>query len=194
MTPEGREKFRKMMEGLDFSEDLGKQPAQAHMDETAQKLSALYLAINATLQQLIKEGVFDPKEIDHFLLHFSDFASRLFAGESVSVYKNKEDMVTSTGVKITNQSFSVNSRIGELYKNMAELVLVEGKIDKSFESMKTEDGSEIKVFNSEEEFKAYLANEGATTNDTAAEQVGRDFDLSEIDATQIHLPKAGKLN
>lgn len=194
MNSEGKKLFHALLESVDLSTDLGKVAAQTYMDDKARAVAALQIGVNATLQQLIKEGVFDPHQVDHFLIHLSDFSARLYAGEDVNVIPENAEYQTNRGQKIVRQTFRVDSRIGEFYWKMADLMLKYGQV----ESLEEGDLEDVKVFDNEEEFKQYLKSKGidpnVVSNVSDTEAATADFDLSGLDKSQIVVPGKAKLN
>lgn len=96
------------------TKDFGLEPLTFEMSEPDKKLSALFLAINASLAQFVLEGILTPADQVHFVVHMQDFAAKLYTGEVIKI----------DGV---NQTLNVNSLIGKIFLDEANDALLNGK-------------------------------------------------------------------
>ncbi len=108
---------------MDFTKDQGVAPAEG-MSEEQRMLSTLLLAVNASLVQLLGEGVISGGDMTHFLMRFNDFANRLYKGEKVTFPFHVKQ--ASAGDDQVPQTLAVNSKMGELYALAAEWAMQHG--------------------------------------------------------------------
>lgn len=101
------------MEFMKGSRDFGLVDLPEPLPEDQRKLAAFVMAVQATLVQLILEGVFNPAEQIHFMSHLQDFTARLYSGEGVKL----------EGVK---QTLKVNSEAGKLFLSATEDAFING--------------------------------------------------------------------
>lgn len=103
----------KVQNFYESGEDFGKKPLDAPLTDEQKKVGAMAMAMNAAVVQLVLEGVLAPEEQLHFMLHFNDFAERIYGGEEIQMLG-------------TVQTFAVNSEAGKLYAEATEEALKNG--------------------------------------------------------------------
>ncbi len=101
---------------LDSGTDVGKMPATRVLTDDERKQVSFTMALNAALIQFVAEGLFDPSQQVHFMMHLQDFAARLYAGESVEF-------------KGFPQTFLIDSKAGEVYLQASETALKSGRME-----------------------------------------------------------------
>lgn len=98
---------------MDNEKDYGLEPISEPIPDAERKLASLLMATNATVMQLINEGVLDPPQMLHFMIHLQEFANRIYKGETVKL----------PGVP---QTLAVDSIGGKLFVQSANIALTEG--------------------------------------------------------------------
>lgn len=82
--------------------DFGEKPLDYPLSSDEKKIAVMGMAVNATIVQLINEGLFPSEQQIHFMGHLQDFMDRMYNGE---------------GIKLPNtqQTLQINSKAGTLY-------------------------------------------------------------------------------
>lgn len=104
------------MELIQSDVDLGKEPTKVVFTKAEEELIAFAQAVQAGMIQFVLEGIIPSSEQAHFIIHLQDFMARLYAGENISF----------DGIK---QSFSVNSRNGELFLGAVREAFKNGRVE-----------------------------------------------------------------
>lgn len=126
-TPNKSKEIREM---LDAAVDNGlRAPSRVFVD-SERKLGALTMGANLALIQFVTEGILPAEQQAHFMMHLQDFAARLYSGENVAL-PDAEVIDLNTGKEAINQTFSVDSKLGEVYIAAAELALTDGRMKRS---------------------------------------------------------------
>lgn len=82
------------------------------LTDNEKKIAAFGMGINLALVKLVLEGAIEPEQQMHFMIHFQDYASRLYLGEDVAV---------------DNSIFKLNSKLGAMFYKAGEDGLLNGK-------------------------------------------------------------------
>lgn len=112
---------------LDPKIDNGKKAGSKWMNDADRKLAAFAIGTNAALIQFVTEGILPAEEQAHFMMHLQDFAARLYAGEDIA-FPAVAGIDLTSGEETVQQTFSVDSVLGEVYLAAAELGLKEGRV------------------------------------------------------------------
>lgn len=102
--------FEKFMHN---AEDYGVKPIDKPLEEQQRKLVALAMAVNAAVIQFVNEGILEPAQQIHFMMHVQDFANQLIDGGKLRLEN-------------TPQTLAVDSAAGRLYHTATEIAFKHG--------------------------------------------------------------------
>lgn len=130
-------------------DDFGTKKPIAELSLEDRKVSALMQALNATIYQFVIEGVIPMPEQLHFMIHFQEFAGKLWKGETI----------TLPGVP---QSLNLNSQAGELFAESGNNALTSGE----------ENANKIRemMANAKRQYEAKIGGEDDSDKQTSLEQ------------------------
>lgn len=131
--------------------DFGATPLEYELTPEQKKIAAMGMAVNATVIQLISEGIFPLEHQIHFMGHLQDFMDRIYKGESLRLPN-------------VSQTLQVNSKAGNLFYEAANVAFEKGS--ESFQHMKDISQEMVKAMQDGDEPSAENSNPDLAKNRT----------------------------
>lgn len=103
---------RKMFEDFLQNKDLGKVELTTPLTVDERKLTAIVMGMQMAILQFVKEGLIEPKEQIHFMLHLNEYANMIYEGKEIIV---------------NGQTMNLTSKLSKVFLDSANISLTDGK-------------------------------------------------------------------
>lgn len=110
---------RKLFEDFLKNKDLGKVELETPLTVDEKKLVSIVMGMQLAVLQFLKEGLIEPNEQMHFILHLNEYANMIYEGKEIV---------------IEGQTMNLTSQLSKVFLDSTNLALLEGK--KSFDRVR----------------------------------------------------------
>lgn len=124
--------IQELFAGTDWKKDQGLEPATSTLSDAERRFTALHMGIIAAFIQMAKEGVFPVDQHAHFMMHLQDFVARLYEGQGIDLHIPGFSVSGHRDAKRGDeqtQTFAVDSALGNLFQDVGNYLIVNGKLN-----------------------------------------------------------------